>query len=279
MEPDPLGLPEDLELEIFETLAMAEPFRIPSLLLVAFRVKLWIEPLLYRTIAITADGLQRHSHWTPEVLISAIRSKPVSFIQKFVRIENLNIIGIQKVALHLQLISILPLRRLAVSLGNLLGDSPIDFSHPLFSQLTHLEVSDQGGPSGSEDDMDVWAGLSKVPHLAHFGFASTRFLPICAQILRTCRSLRVFLRCGGHSHGLETALRALKWDVRFVSMYQLEYTKDCQMGAHASEDSWSRCEDFIAKRRSGEIDRELFFLLRFISNCTSSSPTFCRRRQ
>jgi hypothetical protein len=32
------------------------------------------------------------------------------------------------------------------------------------------------------------------------------------------------------------------------------YLKDWQMGAHAGIDYWTHAEDFISKRRSGEID-------------------------
>ncbi|KAJ6557547.1 hypothetical protein B0H19DRAFT_1261159 [Mycena capillaripes] len=42
-------------------------------------------------------------------------------------------------------------------------------------------------------------------------------------------------------------------DPRFVMMSNLLHLKDRHMGVHAGLDYWNRAEDFIAKRRSGEI--------------------------
>ncbi|KAF7333276.1 hypothetical protein MSAN_02422100 [Mycena sanguinolenta] len=43
-------LPPELEYRIFEIAALARPTGIPRLMLVARRVKYWIEPLLYRVV-------------------------------------------------------------------------------------------------------------------------------------------------------------------------------------------------------------------------------------
>ncbi|KAJ7461133.1 hypothetical protein FB451DRAFT_1269051 [Mycena latifolia] len=150
---------------------MDEPCRISTLLLVASRVRRWIEPLRYRTIAVTWGGLHDHPRWTAAALARTIRAKPAGFFRHAVHsllinhcvdtealtifsacsgIQNLNITGVSSDALPFQLIGALPLKRLYAHLGGLFGDSPIDFSHPLFSQLTHLEVVDDGPSSASD---------------------------------------------------------------------------------------------------------------------------------
>ncbi|KAJ7887124.1 hypothetical protein B0H14DRAFT_2696630 [Mycena olivaceomarginata] len=49
---NPPKLPPELECTIFEIAALARPKMIPSLILVAHRVKHWVEPLLYRVIMV-----------------------------------------------------------------------------------------------------------------------------------------------------------------------------------------------------------------------------------
>ncbi|KAF7352346.1 hypothetical protein MVEN_01198300 [Mycena venus] len=51
----PPTLPPELEREIFERCALSRPVSIPKLVLVAQRAKHWVEPLLYRTMAVGND--------------------------------------------------------------------------------------------------------------------------------------------------------------------------------------------------------------------------------
>ncbi|KAF7311817.1 hypothetical protein MIND_00192200 [Mycena indigotica] len=71
-------LPVELEREIFETTALMNAERIPTLLLVARRVLVWLEPLLYRTLHVgltPADAGQ----------FKALRAKSPAFIASAVR--------------------------------------------------------------------------------------------------------------------------------------------------------------------------------------------------
>ncbi|KAJ7879703.1 hypothetical protein B0H13DRAFT_1571256, partial [Mycena leptocephala] len=54
-------LPPELERIIFELAAFVNPASMPSLLLVAPRVKIWIEPLLYETLIITPNNASHHT--------------------------------------------------------------------------------------------------------------------------------------------------------------------------------------------------------------------------
>ncbi|KAJ7921925.1 hypothetical protein B0H13DRAFT_140548 [Mycena leptocephala] len=56
--PDP-RLPPELERTIFEIVALSRPSGIPNLMLVAARVKAWIEPLLYRIVLCRTSRLRQ----------------------------------------------------------------------------------------------------------------------------------------------------------------------------------------------------------------------------
>ncbi|KAJ6534252.1 hypothetical protein B0H19DRAFT_1185616 [Mycena capillaripes] len=73
-------LPPELECRIFEAVALAHPTKIPQLMLVAWRVKEWVEPLLYHVIFLT--DVSRVTYWQsqgfpivpPDILLAAIAS-------------------------------------------------------------------------------------------------------------------------------------------------------------------------------------------------------------
>ncbi|KAJ6482765.1 hypothetical protein C8R45DRAFT_1150385 [Mycena sanguinolenta] len=48
-------LPTDLERTIFETTTFLAPECIPTLVLVAWRIKVWLEPILYRTLVFRGE--------------------------------------------------------------------------------------------------------------------------------------------------------------------------------------------------------------------------------
>ncbi|KAJ7123569.1 hypothetical protein C8R44DRAFT_875759 [Mycena epipterygia] len=55
-EPANSKLPPELERQIFEIAAHARPVAVLDLILVAWRVKAWVEPLLYRVIFVDGSG-------------------------------------------------------------------------------------------------------------------------------------------------------------------------------------------------------------------------------
>jgi hypothetical protein len=152
----------------------------------------------------------------------------------------------------LPLVEDLPLKRFYGHICPLFGsyNSPekIDFSHRLFSHITHLSLFDN--PRAA--DPEIWCKVILIPHLTHLSFLSSRFHAIWLRVLQQCPSLRLLVGIGMVSdppHADE-----LKKDPRFVLMYCREIIRDWQMGAYTGVDYWSRAEEFAAKRRSGEID-------------------------
>ncbi|KAJ7234916.1 hypothetical protein C8J57DRAFT_1531192 [Mycena rebaudengoi] len=69
------AFPPELEQKIFEAAALAHPGMIPTFLRVAQRVRIWIEPFLYRVIWF--DSEERVAAQT-----TALRSKPPSFFKE-----------------------------------------------------------------------------------------------------------------------------------------------------------------------------------------------------
>ncbi|KAK7000973.1 hypothetical protein R3P38DRAFT_1801042 [Favolaschia claudopus] len=76
--------PPELEREIFEICALSQPPAIITLLLVAQRVKYWIEPLLYRTMALEYPNKARRN-FTSDFVPSSIRAKTPIFLQQSIR--------------------------------------------------------------------------------------------------------------------------------------------------------------------------------------------------
>ncbi|KAJ6476697.1 hypothetical protein C8R47DRAFT_657358 [Mycena vitilis] len=277
-------LPIDLEREIFEIAALSRPLGIPNLMLVAWRIKTWVEPLLYRTVVVWRSGryasppaaIAGHPIFYRKNLLPIIALKSPSFLKDSVRhflihqipdddtegqsilslctgIENLWIFEIYP---HLlPLVNDLPLKRLHCGFYCLLALQRLDFTRRLFSRLTHYEVIDYP----SEADFEVWRGLALIPNLTHLAFNGLSCLFLLPFVLEECRSLQLLVVLNGDNGGAERVAdhadgRKLLRDPRFVVMQCEEYEKDWQMGAATGADYWARAEAFVALRRSGEID-------------------------
>ncbi|KAJ7123485.1 hypothetical protein C8R44DRAFT_875676 [Mycena epipterygia] len=263
------ALPPELERQIFEICALLRPLGIPKLMLVAWRVKEWVEPLLYRTIAVEVDGahiIPVLPAFTSECLSSALKSKPATLFQYAVRhllaptrgtckellpfctgLENL---WTHEYSTATPLIAQLRLKHFHGFVVPLFRT--LTSIHACFSQITHLEVMD------IRDNLESWSELSLIPQLTHLAFNDAAFGPICGELLETCRSLAVLVFLLSQAQGglriNASQSEELSKDPRLVEMRCVYYLLDWQMGAHAGKDYWSRAESFIATRRSGEID-------------------------
>ncbi|KAJ7121819.1 hypothetical protein C8R43DRAFT_1112098 [Mycena crocata] len=265
-------LPVELEREIFEIAARSRPGSIPTLVLVASRVKFWVEPFLYRTIildeytqlvegypALSCRSFPRVAQGKPSSLFrDSVRHLLLSvvvegidvhcFLTTCSQIENLFLMGHHRLPIYLPAIAALPLKRLHCNLDDLFPSySQISFTHQLFSHLTHLwHLSHVGDPA-------IWPGLALLPHLTHLAFNSEDFIPLFLTFLDTCKSLRVLVHLqfsGADPPHIEVQLAE---DTRFLSMDFGDIIDDWQIGAHTGIDFWSRAEDFVVLRKSGQI--------------------------
>ncbi|KAJ7430239.1 hypothetical protein FB451DRAFT_1500804 [Mycena latifolia] len=283
MDPSsPPAFPFELERQIFEICALSRIVAIPRLMLVAWRVKQWVEPLFYRTLTIASedeDGprmVKGLPVFPTEVIISAIKTRPATFFRDSVRnvllhdnlagaftailsvctgVENLS----TNVKDDLSALASLSLKHLYATVNPIFRIFPP--AHPVFSRLTHLELFDY-----PDDTTVLLSRLPLIPQLTHLSFYHHDLLSICPHLLQTCTFLSVLV-CHDPWHKFRSgSAAALSRDVRFVVMHVNDYLLDWQMGAYTGLDYWTRAESFIAKRRSGEIDASQFELVEDDSN-------------
>ncbi|KAF7369467.1 hypothetical protein MVEN_00276400 [Mycena venus] len=283
--PSPPALPPELERAVFETAAYTRPLSIPKFMLVAWRVKIWLEPLLFQTIVVSrrrehdlladTESLRDHPTFQPHILLPIIQSASFPFPGASVRnllvpwisnkdaavilsacrcVENLWINPTGGELFHL--IEDLPLKQLYCNVEDIFGPQrQIDFTHRLFANITHFEVFD--GFVFKSVHPELWTGIALIPHLTHLGFNDEGLVDTWLTLLTSCKSLRVLVVL---EPGLRTLIaghpdeQILAKDPRFVAMGCEFETKDWRLGAHTGIDYWSRAEDFIVRRRSGEVD-------------------------
>ncbi|KAK7062466.1 hypothetical protein R3P38DRAFT_3167467 [Favolaschia claudopus] len=123
-EPSDPVFPVELEREIFEHTALMFPHSIPSLLRVARHVYIWIEPLLYRVIRVGEHP------------------GAISALLNAAKAENLHNSSTKRCITSLSKRRDAPSRRLAGNFRGLFGG--IDFTQPIYSSLTHLDIFDGG---------------------------------------------------------------------------------------------------------------------------------------
>ncbi|KAJ6465761.1 hypothetical protein C8R45DRAFT_805596, partial [Mycena sanguinolenta] len=187
-------LPPELECCIFEIAALSCPLSIPSLVLIARRVKDWVEPLLYRVILVPgtvtpgrlrmAEEVHRFPSVPYKILARTIARKPPSFFQSVTHvfvdgfrahgelnlilaacthIVNLAYFGIPSPSDRKSLDRLQCLRRLTIMAEPLFSPHGLDFTAALFHNITHLELLDDchGLPDG------IGPRLALAPALTH----------------------------------------------------------------------------------------------------------------
>ncbi|KAJ6592305.1 hypothetical protein DFH09DRAFT_906548, partial [Mycena vulgaris] len=198
------AFPLELEREIFEICVLSRPKSIAKLMLVACRVKEWVEPFLYRTIALDVPPqMDDFPSFKLEIMLSMFKRKPTSFFRDAVL--HLHIpwyycldpilpvcTGVQNLSLDddlffgdeiIQLLAPLRPTHLCIDLDPILRT--LRPGHSFFSQITHLELL------GSPDFLDISTGLALVPRLTHLSF--NQYVRAALQILETCKSLSVLV--------------------------------------------------------------------------------------
>ncbi|KAJ6564606.1 hypothetical protein B0H19DRAFT_1259028 [Mycena capillaripes] len=265
----PPVLPPELEQEIFITAATMHEEAIPTLLLVAHRVLVWIEPLLYRTLIFRKT---RHYKSRLSAAIQIIQTKPPAVIPKNVhdvmvwhpnsKHEICTLLsmcsGVQNVVLHsltpatvLCLSSLQRLQRLTLP-EPLRSEVPqIHPSMPFFLALTHLHIHTFVGHLNRQ-----WIGA--LPSLTHFCIEQPLDvdLPDLLGVLQECTKLRILV-CTYPLDSLSGGIlrNPTAWiDDHRVVLLALDvetdaYVQDWRSGAAGGRDFWVRAEEFLAKKQ------------------------------
>ncbi|KAJ7622036.1 hypothetical protein FB45DRAFT_926852 [Roridomyces roridus] len=277
-------LPPELEKEIFEVAAYHLPATIPAMMLTAWRVKVWVEPILFRVVLLVDPsnnindhhGLnQRNTYPLPDDSnLSRISSTPPTVLRDSVHhlyldrvshdVAELVLSSCQNVhdlwlylwdySSVLDFVGSLPLRRLYCCLEDLFQSEDVDFTHPIFAQLTHLELFPAAIPTQA-----VCNGLALIPNLTHLAVTDQDFLEFIPDLLQSCKSLRVVILLAENPLDLPE-LEEHQIHERLVLMPCKYYTKDWHMSALVGWDYWARAEEFIARRRSGVVERTQFVI-------------------
>ncbi|KAJ7644872.1 hypothetical protein FB45DRAFT_1021613 [Roridomyces roridus] len=265
----PPRLPVDLEREIFETAALIHPATAPILLRVARRVQIWIEPLLYRVVV----------SYEQSPILRAIKSKPPAFFQTAVRHlcicsmswsieEALDVVrvcrGIVDLALTdqyacsevLDALADTHVRRMAIPLKPL----QVDLTHQAFASVTHLDILD----SVEVADSNLVANIVGFPSLTHLCLNDDIPWWIVHSVLSQCSELQLLVVAWSSSSDLDLYQWAKEnpvQDERLVIVRYWDFWSDWEEAANGqSLDHWSRSQDFVARKRSGDVQKDRYWL-------------------
>ncbi|KAJ7155231.1 hypothetical protein C8R46DRAFT_437858 [Mycena filopes] len=273
-----MALPSELERDIFEVAALSNVRSIPRMILVARRVKIWLEPLLYRNLSVLESQFNPRSsvRISPEacrnLLDSVSQPSPMRHVRHLALTKldsegnlTLRILsacpGVVRLALFeisspafLPFIMQMSLERLAADINGLFKGTAIDFRHSIFASLTHLDLFEF--PTSG----DWGTGLCSLLRLTHLSFNCTdpgQFsrsgAPAIAYILANCKRLEVLVLV----FPIERArsdfgdCEGFADDPRSVTLVDTDYLDDWEIGAGGGEDYWIRAERFVQMRRSG----------------------------
>ncbi|KAJ6495187.1 hypothetical protein C8R45DRAFT_164190 [Mycena sanguinolenta] len=267
-------LPPELEHRIFQIAALARPVGIPALMLVARRVKIWVEPILYRVVFLNGPTViykkDLRDLGLPIFTVDALEERsPNSF--GHVRHLCIDDAFVGDTALEGWLLAcigatnlyawitcsphVIPLissftnvQYLTIDVRALCGTAvPL----PLFLTVTHLELldfTDDGTQLKS-----VCRNILLIPRLTHIALNSSLDSNLSHAALRANTQLQCIVFV---SPATSLDASPLLDDDRFVCIdEELDYYKDWLNGAVFGEDLWSFADAFLAARRAGIIER------------------------
>ncbi|KAJ7059550.1 hypothetical protein C8F01DRAFT_216309 [Mycena amicta] len=267
-------LPRELEREIFEMATRLHPETAFTFLLVARRVQIWIEPLVYRSLQLA-----------PENAATLLKLKPPDVLTANVRHLTLRglydqwgaVVEICNKATHLAIgggilsdpphlpvfFSLRHLRRLACHGHELSADS-LDASLPVYALITHLELFDN---LTSPDILEPW--ICALPSLTHLALYHR---PPWAMVHRLLAGAE------GFSRRLQVlvilyyisvpAVPSTLTDPRLVITrdYNLNGWESWDKGVLDCHNFWDVAEEFIACKRKGLIPNSCFLAERKEAN-------------
>ncbi|KAJ7266426.1 hypothetical protein B0H12DRAFT_160895 [Mycena haematopus] len=279
--PDSLSeatLPVELEREIFELAAFLHPESILTFILVARRVHIWLEPLLYKSLSVHMSVTRPQFFRLPlraatKVLVTKpaslrdhtlhvcfVQMRQVDFVANFVSHCGAAV-DVACISSHwehwesypdLSLFRTRPLHRLSFTLRALKQlfpwPNPFDGGHPFFSQITHLRILDW------MENWDIWSGLAQIPHLTHLSANSISDSALYG-VLQHCRQLEVFVFAYAPQFQLHDKLAGQEarvariGDSRLVVLVVENRLTDWETGVRGGDDFWAKASAIVKKRR------------------------------
>ncbi|KAJ6476347.1 hypothetical protein C8R45DRAFT_1217029 [Mycena sanguinolenta] len=273
MDPEPVFSPE-LERTIFEIAAVLDFHFIPTLLRVARRVLQWIEPLFYRDIVIDdstrAEAFRQALEVKTDLLASSVQhifvtgysDWPEEDIRLLLRLCAPQLLSLASSSPTFYEPTLLPifshmtqLRRWEGRLDLLFGGYPtVDLSLPAFHTVTHMNVYDD---FTIENHTVICVGLSALPCLTHLCLKKSTLAHI-PRILTQCAHLQVLAVIAYPATVI--ADNPPTTDVRFVVSRIGRYLRDWGVGVRGGADFWAAADEFVARKRRGEIKASFYLL-------------------
>ncbi|KAF8139136.1 hypothetical protein K438DRAFT_1880572 [Mycena galopus ATCC 62051] len=136
------------------------------------------------------------------------------------------------------------------------GHPAIDLSISAFRTLTHMDLWSQI----SADDAVICLGLAVLPCLTHLCLNMNNFLywhVLVPRILAQCLHLQVLVSMMHALPAKSLASNPPTTDVRFVSIV-CPHRKDWEVGARGGIDFWAAADNFVARKRQGELEASCF---------------------
>ncbi|KAJ7432931.1 hypothetical protein FB451DRAFT_1567889 [Mycena latifolia] len=153
----------------------------------------------------------------------------------------------------------LHLRTLSLAYSNPFGAPHlVDFTHPAFSGITHLDVFDDIG-----EHLHMRAQIPLLRCLTHLGLNNEVPWDVVQMILAQCPRLEVLIAAFHRTREYS----ARDWvrdapvnDARFVVTIFSDYAAEWVAGAKGLPSSWSFADDFVARKPQGKIDAECYLI-------------------
>jgi hypothetical protein len=142
-----------------------------------------------------------------------------------------------------------------------------DFTEPLFSRVTHLTLLRSSDIYAER--WDQWSCLAALSALTHLCLTANLSSLIVPQLLAECPRLRAVVTTWLGRTPPRVLLNAFSDmvtapDARVVVTNVPYFYEGWEKGAWSGDDLWARVDDFIARKRRGEIEGMFFFLFRWI---------------
>lgn len=191
-----------------------------------------------------------------------------SFLELCLGVTNFAILTIFGVPGLLPALGNMRLQRLSGVIEGLFRDPAkadevitVDIGHPLFSTLSHLDILDEIDREGMGPE---WLNdLSTLPALTHLSFNNPPNSEILHTILQACPRIHVFI-AAFHVSGKARARAYVESmsirDIRFVVATYSDHYGDWELGTKGGADIWVRVEEFISRKKRGEIEGVYAFI-------------------
>jgi hypothetical protein len=154
------------------------------------------------------------------------------------------------------------LQWLSASVDHIFGKGPsTDMTHPAFAHITHLDMYDDFGETRVRQATK--RGIPALPSLTHLCLNEDVPWDVMQALLEECPQLKLLANFWsapsetGHEHAQNVPFR----DVRFVMGSYTDYWGDWLAGAKGLTCFWDLADEFIARKRRGEIKGSVTLLI------------------